>query len=178
MGGVLLLSARQPTPCAAAAGDVWVGRATENKAEYARAHGLRGFVHTSELLDAEYSGAWNKLVLLLRTLRAELARRRGGGGDVGGGGGGGGGGDGGGGGRGGGGGGGADWLLWVDWEVVFTDLAHELPVDEYEANGWKLVVGGDPKGVFVPAGERADYLKMNSGVMLLKVCSDPDPSPT
>ena len=72
---------------------------------------------------------------------------------------------------------GQDTSCLYSQDVIVTDLGFELPLAEYEERGLRLIVGGDPKGVFVPAGERADYLKMNSGVMLLKVCSDPGPSP-
>ena len=46
-------SARQHAPCASAAGDFWVGRAQQNKAEYARAHGMQ-LVLASALFDGEY----------------------------------------------------------------------------------------------------------------------------
>ena len=67
----VLVSARQHAPCASAAGDFWVGRAQQNKAEYARAHGMQ-LVLASSLFDGEYEGAWNKLVTLHRVLAAEL----------------------------------------------------------------------------------------------------------
>ena len=51
----VLVSARQHAPCASAAGDFWVGRAQQNKAEYARAHGMQ-LVLASALFDGEYEG--------------------------------------------------------------------------------------------------------------------------
>lgn len=52
--------------------------------------------------------------------------------------------------------------------MVFTDLALELPLEEYERRGLRIVLGGDPSAVGGGA-PRADYLKANSGVMLLRV---------
>ena len=99
-----------------------------------------GVAWSSALLDREYDGAWNKLVLLRALMRAALGGNHTGGEPGGGG---------------GGGGGGVErtrWLLWADWDVLFTDLSFELPVDEYEARGLKLVLGGELKGVYEEAG--------------------------
>jgi len=136
----LLVSARQAAACTETGADAWVMRAMSNKAEYARAHGMSLTWHAT-LLDADYDGAWNKVSVLCRLLRHELLHapreRRS-----------------------------AEWLLWCDWDVIFTDMAFELPLEDYEAAGVQLVLGGDPSGV---GGEKADYLKLNSGVMLLRV---------
>ena len=113
-----------------------------------------GVAWSSALLDREYDGAWNKLVLLRALMRAALGGNHTGGEPGGGG---------------GGGGGGVErtrWLLWADWDVLFTDLSFELPVDDYEARGLKLVLGGELKDVY----EEAVYLKLNSGLMLLRGC--------
>ena len=139
----LLVSARQSQPCAEHGADAWVMRAMQNHAEYARANGM-ALVWSGALIDAAYDGAWNKLTYLLRVLRAELSsddrppEER------------------------------ARWLLWADWDVVFTDMAFELPLEEYERRGVRLVLGGDPAAV---GGGRpkADYLKANTGVVLLRV---------
>lgn len=133
----VLVSARQPSPCAAAGADAWVMRSMQNHAEFARAHGM-SIVWSSALVDASYEGAWNKCALLLRVLRAELAR------------------------------GVAMWILWVDWDAVLTDLAFELPLEEYERRRVRLVIGGDP-GAIGHGQPRADYLKANTGVMLMRV---------
>ena len=126
-------------PCASAAGDFWVGRAQQNKAEYARAHGMQ-LVLASALFDGEYEGAWNKLVTLHRVLAAELNASKAPDSPQNG------------------------WVVWADWDIVFTDLAFELPLDDYAEQGARLVVGGEPQGV-----ADADYLKMNTGLMLLRV---------
>ena len=154
----LLVSARQPHACAGgAAVDAWVGRAMQNHAEYARIHGMP-FTFSSALIDSSYEGAWNKLAYLQAILRAELNRTSGGGST-------------------------ADnspaspreWILWADWDVVFTDLASEIPLEEYERRNIRLVLGGDPAAVnggqpSVNGGAaRADYLKANTGVLLLRV---------
>ena len=115
----LLVSARQPTPCAEAGADAWVQRAMQNKAEYALAQQLEGFVWSSAQVDAAYGGAWNKLTYLSNVLAERLAQSRGaseeavraGGRE------------------------GSRWVLWADWDVVFTDLGHQLPLEEYEAPG-------------------------------------------
>ena len=135
----VLVSARQHAPCASAAGDFWVGRAQQNKAEYARAHGMQ-LVLASALFDGEYEGAWNKLVTLHRVLAAELNASKAPDSPQNG------------------------WVVWADWDIVFTDLAFELPLDDYAEQGARLVVGGEPQGV-----ADADYLKMNTGLMLLRV---------
>ncbi len=162
MRRVLLVSARQSAACVQPGGEEWVRRAMRNKERYAELHGLRGTLWTSETLDPDYDGAWNKLVYLAKLMRLALspppageaavamaaataaAAASGGHGagaagaldDM----------------R------GVEWLLWMDWDVVVTDHSHELPVEEYEAMGWRLVLGGDPKGV-----DDVDYLKLNSG---------------
>ena len=161
----LLVSARQAAPCAMPTADVWVMRAMQNKADYARMHGM-AFTWVSALVDPRYDGAWNKLSVLQRLLAERLSaapkngssssssssssslggppqqqqQQQ------------------------------HDWILWADWDVVFTDLAHTLPLDEYERRGARLVVGGDPAGIGdAAAGQRADYLKVNSGVMAIRV---------
>ena len=68
---VLLVSARQAEPCNSTAGDLWAMRAQQNKAAYAQVHGM-GVAWSSALLDREYDGAWNKLVLLRALMRAAL----------------------------------------------------------------------------------------------------------
>ncbi|KAL1524579.1 hypothetical protein AB1Y20_019469 [Prymnesium parvum] len=147
---VLLLSARQPSACASADGDAWVMRALQNKADFARWHGM-AIAWTSAQVDAQYDGAWNKLALLVRHMNRSLELRRkrpflkGGRRDL----------------------TRVEWLLWMDWDVVVTDLSFTLPLEEYDAAGLHLVVGGEPKGVF----DEADYLKLNTGVMLLRVHS-------
>lgn len=171
----LLVSARQSAACAGSSpgADAWVMRAIQNHADYARGHEMH-IVWSSALVDAEYDGvemiapavqmqpplsihcwspvlttiltatppigAWNKLSYLHRLLKHELATGHTGRKST-------------------------EWLLWCDWDVVFVDLGMELPLEEYEARGARLVVGGDPSGVF----ERADYLKLNTGIMLLRV---------
>ena len=114
------------------------------------------FVWSSSLIDASYDGAWNKLTYLQRLLRSLLYAK-------------------------------SptqyDWVLWVDWDVVITDLAHELPLEDYAARGARLVVGGDPLGIGGGGGggmsggeggangngDQSDYLKLNTGVLLLRV---------
>lgn len=139
---VLLVSARQHSPCAAPTGDFWAMRSQENKAAYAQTHGMT-VTWTSALIDEDYDGAWNKLVYLRQLMRHALnqssaagARR-------------------------------ALWLLWADWDLIFTHLGFELPLEEYEARGVRLVMGGEEKGVY----DEADYLKLNTGLMLLRVSS-------
>jgi len=91
----------------------------QNKAEYALAQQLEGFVWSSAQINAAYDGAWNKLTYLSSVLAERLAQSRGaseeavraGGRE------------------------GSRWVLWADWDVVFTDLGHQLPLEEYEAPG-------------------------------------------
>lgn len=149
---LLVVSARQAAPCTSPDGDAWVMRAQQNKAEYARVHGM-SLSWTSAQVDPQYDGAWNKLGLLMRIMNQSLERRTSravatNGSNrhdaV-----------------------GSEWLLWVDWDIVFTDLSFVLPLEEYESLGVRLVLGGEPKGVY----EDVDYLKLNTGMMLLRVHS-------
>lgn len=135
-----VVSARQGSPCSSPNADLWVTRALANKAEYARAHGMQ-LAWSNALLDGAYEGAWNKVVYLHRLVRAALRSRAHKKAH-------------------------AEWLLWCDWDVIFTDLSWQLPLEEYEATGARLVIGGDPTML---ATTSADYLKLNTGVMLLRV---------
>ena len=131
-------------------------RAKQNKAAYAHAHGM-GLTWSSALLDREYDGTWNKLVLLRTLMRVALGGNQTGGGPGGSGSGSGPGDSGlGGGGPGGGGSGGGGertrWLLWADWDVLFTDLTFELPIDEYEVRGLGAWVAALSPGSAVSAG--------------------------
>ena len=94
---------------------------------------------SSALVDAAYDGAWNKMAFLQKVLRSELTKSE------------------------------TDWLLWVDWDAIFTDMAFELPLEEYEQRRLRLVIGGDPSAIGGGPQQRADYLKANTGVMLLRV---------
>lgn len=133
----LLVSARQAEPCADAGADAWVMRAMQNHAEYARAHGMT-LSWTSSLVDADFAGAWNKIAYLSRLMRSRLLERS----DR------------------------EEFLLWADWDVIFTDVLHELPLEEYAARGARLVLGGDPATL---SEAQPDYLKVNTGVLLLRV---------
>ena len=70
---------------------------------------------TLSVCSAQYDGAWNKLALLARVMNQSLERRgmarvsgiahnRSS----------------------------AQWVLWADWDLVFTDLSVALPLEEYE----------------------------------------------
>ena len=86
---------------------------------------------SSALVDAAYDGAWNKMAFLQKVLRSELTKSE------------------------------TDWLLWVDWDAIFTDMAFELPLEEYEQRRLRLVIGGDPSAIGGGPQQRADYLKAN-----------------
>jgi len=103
---VTLLSSRQAAPCNTTAGEGWVASARANKAWFAALHRQR-FVWSVEQVDPAYSGAWNKLALLRRHLRQELAAGAAGG-----------------------------WILWMDWDVIVTDARFELPLAEYEERNY------------------------------------------
>ena len=133
-----LVSARQDSPCTSAGADLWVMRAMANKADYARAHGM-SITWVAALLVASYDGAWNKLVYLHRLLRHELRKDMGA--------------------R-------NDWLLWCDWDIIITDLGHELPLEDYEARGVRLVVGGDP--AMLASGATPDCELRASPCLLLR----------
>ena len=144
LSATLLVSARQKAACAQPGAEELVNRSMANHASFAEAHGM-AHVWTRELIDPNYEGAWNKLAYLRQLLRELLhgmqpPPRP------------------------------FQWLLWVDWDVVFTDLAMELPLEMYSSRGTRLVVGGDAALAIGRNGSAlADYLKLNSGVMLLRV---------
>ena len=136
----LLVSARQAAPCAERGADAWVMRAMQNHANFAREHGMP-HTFSSALVDADYEGAWNKVAYLSKLMRAALYQN----------------------------GTRLDWILWADWDLVFADLSFELPLEEYSARGARLVVGGDPAGIGAKDAAPADYLKLNTGLVLLRV---------
>jgi hypothetical protein len=97
---VTVLSSRQAAPCNSSQGEAWVERARANKAQFANVHGWR-FRSSAEQLHPDYTGAWNKLSLLRRQLREELAALTDG--ATGG------------------------WILWLDWDVLIIDSGFRLP---------------------------------------------------
>eukprot|EP00967_Tisochrysis_lutea_P033640 scaffold40062_cov42-Tisochrysis_lutea.AAC.2 len=136
---VILLSARQAAPCNTSQGEIWVNQARANKQAFAALWGWQ-MVWSSELVDPSFVGSWNKLTVLRKLLRDELAASSNG--SAGG------------------------WILWMDWDVMVTDPEFRLPLVEYEERHVWLVLGGDPKHILVAS---PDYLRANTGLMLLRV---------
>ena len=63
---------------------------------------------------------------------------------------------------------GVEWLLWIDSDAIFTDMSFELPLDEYIANDYHLVLWGEPRMVNVTAEAAPSYFGINAGVLLLR----------
>ncbi|PUZ62959.1 hypothetical protein GQ55_3G028600 [Panicum hallii var. hallii] len=66
---VLLVTASPPGPCDTPAADHLLLRATKNKMDYCRLHGIE-FEHAMARLDTELTGGWAKLPLLRRLMLA------------------------------------------------------------------------------------------------------------
>ncbi|RCV36468.1 hypothetical protein SETIT_7G321600v2 [Setaria italica] len=66
---VLLVTASPPGPCDDPAGDHFLLRATKNKIDYCRIHGIE-LAHITARLDGQLTGGWAKLPLLRRLMLA------------------------------------------------------------------------------------------------------------
>jgi xyloglucan 6-xylosyltransferase len=66
---VLLVTASPPGPCDVPGGDHFLLRATKNKIDYCRLHGIE-LAHITARLDDELTGGWAKLPLLRRLMLA------------------------------------------------------------------------------------------------------------
>lgn len=64
---ILLVTGSQPAPCDNAIGDHYLLKATKNKVDYCRLHGIE-LVHNLAHLDRELAGYWAKLPLLRRLM--------------------------------------------------------------------------------------------------------------
>ncbi|XP_006663818.2 probable glycosyltransferase 3 [Oryza brachyantha] len=64
---ILLVTGSQPAPCDDATGDHYLLKATKNKIDYCRLHGIE-IVHNMAHLDRELAGYWAKLPLLRRLM--------------------------------------------------------------------------------------------------------------
>ncbi|KAG2614881.1 probable glycosyltransferase 3 [Panicum virgatum] len=64
---VLLVTASPPGPCDTPGGDHFLLRATKNRMDYCRLHGIE-YAHAMARLDAELTGGWAKLPLLRRLM--------------------------------------------------------------------------------------------------------------
>uniref|UniRef100_A0A0E0J6R0 Uncharacterized protein n=1 Tax=Oryza nivara TaxID=4536 RepID=A0A0E0J6R0_ORYNI len=64
---ILLVTGSQPAPCDDSAGDHYLLKATKNKIDYCRIHGIE-IVHSMAHLDRELAGYWAKLPLLRRLM--------------------------------------------------------------------------------------------------------------
>ena len=66
---------------------------------------------------------------------------------------------------------GVEWLLWIDSDAFFMDMDFALPLDEYDAAGFNLVLWGETRKVDVSAASGGpDYFGINAGVLLLRNC--------
>ncbi|CAL4911601.1 unnamed protein product [Urochloa decumbens] len=100
---VLLVTASPPGPCdSGPAGDHFLLRATKNKIDYCRLHGLELAAHDMlARVDGELGGGggWGKLPVLRRIMLAHPE---------------------------------VEWLWWVDGDTLVTDMGFELPLARYE----------------------------------------------
>ncbi|ONM36759.1 putative xyloglucan 6-xylosyltransferase 5 [Zea mays] len=115
---VLLVTASPQGPCGSPDGDRFLLRATKNRLDYCRLHGV-DMVHATarledpELRSAGYGDGWAKLALLRRLMLAHPE---------------------------------VEWLWWLDVGALVTDMGFELPLARYE--GAHLVVRGDSYQLF------------------------------
>jgi len=85
-----------------------VSRAQRLKEMYAHAHGMRIVCSDTLVNSSTHGGAWNKIALIRQHLSAALeAAVEGADGDR------------------------PRWVLWMDWDVLITDMHFELPIEEY-----------------------------------------------
>ncbi|AQK39268.1 probable glycosyltransferase 3 [Zea mays] len=115
---VLLVTASPQGPCGSSDGDRFLLRATKNRLDYCRLHGVEMVHATARLEDPELRSAgdgngWAKLALLRRLMLAHPE---------------------------------VEWLWWLDAGALVTDMGFELPLARYE--GAHLVVRGDSYQLF------------------------------
>jgi xyloglucan 6-xylosyltransferase len=137
---VLLVTASPPGPCASPAGDRFLLRATKNRLDYCRLHGVEMVHVTARLEDPELSsssggtggaGGWAKLALLRRHMLAHPE---------------------------------VEWLWWLDAGALVTDMGFELPLARYE--GAHLVVRSDSYLLF----QRRSWDAASTASFLLRNC--------
>ncbi|CAL4995543.1 unnamed protein product [Urochloa decumbens] len=100
---VLLVTASPPGPCdTGPAGDHFLLRATKNKIDYCRLHGIELAAHDMLMrVDGALAGGggWGKLLMLRRLMLAHPE---------------------------------VEWLWWVEHDALVTDMGFELPLARYE----------------------------------------------
>lgn len=133
---LMLVTATQPSPCTTRKGDHILSLSVKNKWQYASTHGHRLWLSTELLSPWDLPGQWNKVALLAALMEPGTAA-----------------------------GAGADWLLWVDDDILFSDMSFEFPLGEYETAGQWLVLWGDE----VMTYDQGDTEGVNTGTMLLRV---------
>jgi hypothetical protein len=133
---LMLVTATQPNPCTTRKGDHMLSLSVKNKWQYASTHGHRLWLSTELLSPWDLPGQWNKVALLAALMEPGTAA-----------------------------GADADWLLWVDDDILFSDMGFEFPLQEYEAAEQWLVLWGDEGMTY----ELGDTEGVNTGTMLLRV---------
>ena len=133
---LMLVTATQPSPCTTRKGDHILSLSVKNKWQYATMHGHRLWLSTELLSAWDLAGQWNKVALLATLMEPGTAA-----------------------------GAGADWLLWVDDDILFSDMEFEFPLARYEANEEWLVLWGDDAMTY----GKGDTEGVNTGTMLLRV---------
>ena len=138
---VLIVTAEQPTECSTTAAQ-WLGaRAMRNRLQYAQEHGYKLYWST-EIVDPDYKGIQENAMWNKPALLAKLLNSSLTAG--------------------------VEWLLWIDSDAIFTDMSFTLPLDEYAANDYHLVLWGEPRMVNVTAEAAPSYFGINAGVLLMR----------
>ena len=63
---------------------------------------------------------------------------------------------------------GIEWMFWIDSDAFFMAIDFQLPLDEYDAAGYNLVLWGEPRMVDDPNPRAPSYFGLNAGVMLMR----------
>ena len=138
---VLIVTAEQPTECSTTAAQ-WLGaRAMRNRLQYAQEHAYKLYWST-DIVDPDFKGIQENAMWNKPALIAKLLNSSLTAG--------------------------VEWLLWIDSDAIFTDMSFELPLDEYIANDYHLVLWGEPRMVNVTAEAAPSYFGINAGVLLLR----------
>ncbi len=138
---VLIVTAEQPTECSTTAAQ-WLGaRAMRNRLHYAQEHAYKLYWFT-DIVDPDYKGIQENAMWNKPALLAKLLDN-----NI---------------------TEGVEWLLWIDSDAIFMDMSFELPLDEYVANGYHLVLWGEPRMVNVTAPAAPSYFGINAGVLLMR----------
>eukprot|EP00245_Coleochaete_scutata_P018185 TRINITY_DN9313_c0_g3_i1.p1 TRINITY_DN9313_c0_g3~~TRINITY_DN9313_c0_g3_i1.p1 ORF type:complete len:440 (+),score=85.52 TRINITY_DN9313_c0_g3_i1:112-1431(+) len=59
-----------------------------------------------------------------------------------------------------------EWFMWMDSDALFTDMAFDIPLDEYDQAGLNIIFPGAETQVY----DKADWLGVNAGIFVMRNC--------